>query len=375
MSDEKKDIQMTTAICTQCGASVEVDPKQEAAVCKYCGTPFIIEKAINKYNVQNAEGKHVYPINIVKTGVVESVLNFADKQITMRAEKKKRIEEENKLKREKSLALTKKYWWVYAALMGICVLILAILTVKESNDSVGKIIVNISSSELVGENYEDVVSNLEKAGFTNIETEVLDDLVTGWLKKDGEVEKVEIDGTTSFSSDSKFEPNSKIVVTYHTFPVEDTESVAESKAPVESETSDGSDVEKPTEEFLTMDNCEDLAAILSTKNEFDPIIKEFAQKYAGRTIEFDGNTAAVNHHGDFDTRFDYLIYAGDFSVTTVSGPSFQLSDVNYSDLHLTGDNVPDTFGVGLNIHIVATVEEYSETSGLFKLKPVSIKIR
>ena len=50
MSDEKKDIQMTTAICTQCGASVEVDPKQEAAVCKYCGTPFIIEKAINKYN-------------------------------------------------------------------------------------------------------------------------------------------------------------------------------------------------------------------------------------------------------------------------------------------------------------------------------------
>jgi hypothetical protein len=35
----------------------------------------------------------------------------------------------------------------------------------------------------------------------------------------------------------------------------------------------------------------------------------------------------------------------------------------------------DTFGVGLNIHIIATVEEYSETSGLFQLKPVSIKMR
>mgnify|MGYP003611378548 CR=1 FL=1 len=83
MIDEKKNIQMTPAICTKCGASVEVDPKHEAAVCKYCGAPFIIQKPINKYNVQNAEGKHVDPINIVKTGVVESVLNFADKQINI----------------------------------------------------------------------------------------------------------------------------------------------------------------------------------------------------------------------------------------------------------------------------------------------------
>ena len=107
----------------------------------------------------------------------------------------------------------------------------------------------------------------------------------------------------------------------------------------------------------------------------NPIIKEFAKKYAGKTIEFDGNTATVNKHGNNKTRFDYLIYAGDYSKTKVSGPSFQFRDVNYSDLHLTGDNVPDNFGVGLNIHIIATVGEYNETSGLFQLKPVSIKMR
>ena len=50
-------------------------------------------------------------------------------------------------------------------------------------------------------------------------------------------------------------------------------------------------------------------------------------------------------------------------------------DVNYYDLHLTGENVPDTFGIGLNIHIVATVGEYDEASGLFQLKPVSISMR
>ena len=136
-----------------------------------------------------------------------------------------------------------------------------------------------------------------------------------------------------------------------------------------------SKVEEPKVEILTVDNCKELAEVLSIKDESDPLIKEFAKKYAGRTIEFDGNTAYVSNHGNYKTRFDYLIFAGDYSKTNFSGPNFQFRDVNYNDLLLTGDNVPDTFGVGLNIHIIATVEEYSETSGLFQLKPVSIKMR
>ena len=41
------------AICTQCGAVLEVDDSLEAAICKYCGTPFIVEKAINTYTINN----------------------------------------------------------------------------------------------------------------------------------------------------------------------------------------------------------------------------------------------------------------------------------------------------------------------------------
>ena len=46
---------LVPAICTQCGAQLEVDNTQEAAICKYCGTPFIVEKAINQYttNITN----------------------------------------------------------------------------------------------------------------------------------------------------------------------------------------------------------------------------------------------------------------------------------------------------------------------------------
>ena len=38
------------AICTQCGAAVEVNDAHDAAVCPHCQTPFIIEKAINHYH-------------------------------------------------------------------------------------------------------------------------------------------------------------------------------------------------------------------------------------------------------------------------------------------------------------------------------------
>ena len=41
------------AICPNCGGQLEVDNSHDAAVCKYCGTPFIVEKAINNYTTVN----------------------------------------------------------------------------------------------------------------------------------------------------------------------------------------------------------------------------------------------------------------------------------------------------------------------------------
>ena len=44
---------LVPAECTQCGANLDVDSSQEAAVCPYCKTLFITEKAINNYNTTN----------------------------------------------------------------------------------------------------------------------------------------------------------------------------------------------------------------------------------------------------------------------------------------------------------------------------------
>ena len=44
---------MVKAQCTNCGGALEVDNSKDAAVCPFCNTPYIIEKAINQYNISN----------------------------------------------------------------------------------------------------------------------------------------------------------------------------------------------------------------------------------------------------------------------------------------------------------------------------------
>lgn len=38
------------AKCTQCNANIEIDNTKDAAICKFCGCAFVVEKAINHYN-------------------------------------------------------------------------------------------------------------------------------------------------------------------------------------------------------------------------------------------------------------------------------------------------------------------------------------
>jgi len=41
------------AKCTNCGGVLAVDDSLDAAVCPFCNTPYIVEKAINNYNITN----------------------------------------------------------------------------------------------------------------------------------------------------------------------------------------------------------------------------------------------------------------------------------------------------------------------------------
>lgn len=48
------------ARCTNCAANLEVDSAKEAAICPYCGTAYIVEKAINNFNTINNYTTNIY---------------------------------------------------------------------------------------------------------------------------------------------------------------------------------------------------------------------------------------------------------------------------------------------------------------------------
>ncbi|MBK5211397.1 MAG: hypothetical protein JJE36_03690 [Coriobacteriia bacterium] len=137
-------------------------------------------------------------------------------------------------------------WVAVGAVALLFVVALAIPgTPNEPSDTIA---MPASSSDLKGDNYKDVVTKLKSAGFASIDTTSMDDLVTGWLTKDGEVERVSVNGETEFDADSRFPKGAKIVITYHTFPTKELEKAAESSpAPEPGEAAKSSPVpDEPT---------------------------------------------------------------------------------------------------------------------------------
>ena len=100
----------------------------------------------------------------------------------------------------------------------------------------------------------------------------------------------------------------------------------------------------------------------------DPAYVEFASKYAGRKIEFDGRVDNVMNHGNYNTRYDILVSAGDYDPDTQIGPNFKFEDVNFLDLHSDLESVY----TGLNVHIIAYVGEFDGLHEIFYLEPVAV---
>lgn len=186
--------------------------------------------------------------------------------------------------------------------------VIAIITISActAEENVNVLKVSRSSDELVGENYQTVISELETIGFTNIKTEVLDDLVTGWLTKDGSVEQVEINGNNDFGNGTKFPKDAEIIITYHTFPKEN-----ESDATI-SVDDNTEDINKGDLENSVEDNSE------STNTEKESIYEKgyrvrFQDYDICYLIDEDEHTISI-----FDTIEEYTdvytsVYTGDFN--------------------------------------------------------------
>lgn len=223
-----------------------------------------------------------------------------------------------------------------------------------------------SASSYKYQNYVDVQTELSEAGFTNISFEILYDIELGWTDE-GEVDSISVDGNTEFEQGDILKKDAAIVITYHMPEEDDPNKPAESEEP-------NTTMEPSTEpaENLTVENCPDLAALLALRDPGDPSVAVFASKCYGQVIEFDGCVMNMQHHGDFDTRWDVLLGAGDYDENSVLGPYFRLTDVNFYDMNVSGG---DSVYAGLNVHIVAEVGDYNSNSQLFELDIISMDIK
>lgn len=124
---------------------------------------------------------------------------------------------------------------------------------------------------------------------------------------------------------------------------------------------------------LTVENCEEMADIFSNKEEFRPEYKTFAALHAGDEMEFDAFIADVQNHGDYTTRWDFLLMYGDYvdENTIGNGPYLQFQDVGRFELGYDGDGLH----AGMNVHVIAKVQSYDENRGILVLTPVEVSDR
>ena len=98
--------------------------------------------------------------------------------------------------------------------MYILVSILLCLSLTSCDEiPAGKAKVPESSSHFKGENYEEVITLLKNAGFSNIETEPVYDIFFNW-DEEGEVSSVNIGDVSKFKKDDIFDSNTSIKIIY-----------------------------------------------------------------------------------------------------------------------------------------------------------------
>lgn len=76
-----------------------------------------------------------------------------------------------------------------------------------------------STREMINQNYKKLTQELMGIGFTEVYITPLEDLMTGWIKKDGTVKNVIIENINSIKKGMDIEYDREIVIQYHSFKI------------------------------------------------------------------------------------------------------------------------------------------------------------
>ncbi len=195
-----------------------------------------------------------------------------------------------------------------------------------------------ASSDIEKANFEVVVKQLKDAGFTNVDTLEIDGLVLGFFTKDGEVETMTINGKEGFSEGEKFDANTNITISYHTYPEKKAEKPEEEIVDKPEDENEELIEEKPIEEPSEIVPEVDYTEV----NEFINEDLVQAQGWALGLLDRDGKPTENGTPSEsfaFALFVQKITYLGDKLRVDVD-PSFnQLSDEDKTNIANTVQNM------------------------------------
>ena len=152
-------------------------------------------------------------------------------------------------------------------------------------------------------------------------------------------------------------------------------SISSSSTSTSSSSTESSSTSSAQSAVITTENNEEFKALLQTED--SNTITDFVQKHKNQTIEFDGHIADIAHYKNYKTKFDMLIYGGDYLGTeqAPSGPNFKFVNVttvsNSAFKSFNGENISK----GQNVRIKAQIGNYNSTQDIVYLSPIEVSPR
>ena len=152
-------------------------------------------------------------------------------------------------------------------------------------------------------------------------------------------------------------------------------SISSSSTSTSSSSTESSSTSPAQSAVITTENNEEFKALLQTED--SNTITNFIQKYKGQIIEFDGHIADIAHYKNYKTKFDMLIYGGNYlgAEQAPSGPNFKFVNIttvsNAAFNSFNGENISK----GQNVHIKAQIGNYNSTQDLVYLSPIEVSPR
>lgn len=190
--------------CDSCGAVLEVKDGQKIVTCDYCGFSFIVDDEVKRMEI-NKNIKYTDEARIKESSLKEKEIDYFYK--------------DNKLKI--FLDIFKNDNFVLIFVFSLLLIVGGIFSIgasfSEKEEEKDRVVIPMDAKKYKGENYKQVVQQLKDVGFEDVDAEPIYDLVTGWLTKDGEVEKVSIAGDTEFEEGDYFKEDDHVIVMYHTY--------------------------------------------------------------------------------------------------------------------------------------------------------------